>query len=219
MPDLPVLSPGLVRERVQPWSAWAWSGYWFQMFSRRSPKRSICGIFWEKAHTRQGFFLFMPKWHSVWLLSFPFHLLGSVLGLLNRLCCALSLDCWGFKWVFFRCLQEMCSEWPPQDLQAPHHAGGFGELLLHFTILQGQGESATFPGCLSPPKSVPKPQAEEPLGQGLGFVAEVEVAPHCWSPALPYVPSECSLSVARFRTGLWLFCFIIIFLILLCKTQ
>ncbi|XP_014804283.1 PREDICTED: guanine nucleotide exchange factor for Rab-3A isoform X8 [Calidris pugnax] len=37
--------------------------------------------------------------------------------------------------------EEMCSQWPPQDLQAPHHAGGFWELLLHFTILQGQDHS------------------------------------------------------------------------------
>ncbi|XP_063190746.1 guanine nucleotide exchange factor for Rab-3A isoform X6 [Chroicocephalus ridibundus] len=37
--------------------------------------------------------------------------------------------------------EEMCFEWPPQDLQAPHHAGGFWELLLHFTILQGQDHS------------------------------------------------------------------------------
>lgn len=80
----------------------------------------------------------------------------------------------------------MCSERPPQDLQAPHHAGGLGELLLHFTILQGQGESSTFPGCLSPPKSFPNPEVEEPLGQpsntqrpvGLGFVPEVKVTLH-----------------------------------------
>ncbi|XP_033371050.1 guanine nucleotide exchange factor for Rab-3A isoform X3 [Parus major] len=38
--------------------------------------------------------------------------------------------------------QEMCSEWPPQDLQAPDHAGGFWELLLHFPFLQGQDHSS-----------------------------------------------------------------------------
>ncbi|XP_071618655.1 guanine nucleotide exchange factor for Rab-3A isoform X7 [Heliangelus exortis] len=38
--------------------------------------------------------------------------------------------------------EEMCSEWPPQDLQAPNHAGGFWELLLHLTILQGQDHSS-----------------------------------------------------------------------------
>lgn len=46
----------------------------------------------------------------------------------------------------------MCSKWPPQDLQTPHHAGGFWELLLHFSVLQGQGEYSTFPGCLSSPE-------------------------------------------------------------------
>ncbi|XP_053802927.1 guanine nucleotide exchange factor for Rab-3A isoform X2 [Vidua chalybeata] len=38
--------------------------------------------------------------------------------------------------------EEMCSEWPPQDLQAPDHAGGFWELLLHFPFLQGQDHSS-----------------------------------------------------------------------------
>ncbi|XP_039559325.1 guanine nucleotide exchange factor for Rab-3A isoform X2 [Passer montanus] len=38
--------------------------------------------------------------------------------------------------------QEMCSERPPQDLQAPDHAGGFWELLLHFPFLQGQDHSS-----------------------------------------------------------------------------
>uniref|UniRef100_A0A8D2MM29 RAB3A interacting protein like 1 n=1 Tax=Zonotrichia albicollis TaxID=44394 RepID=A0A8D2MM29_ZONAL len=38
--------------------------------------------------------------------------------------------------------EEMCSERPPQDLQAPDHAGGFWELLLHFPFLQGQDHSS-----------------------------------------------------------------------------
>nr|XP_030131217.3 guanine nucleotide exchange factor for Rab-3A isoform X2 [Taeniopygia guttata] len=40
------------------------------------------------------------------------------------------------------CREEMCSERPPQDLQAPDHAGGFWELLLHFPFLQGQDHSS-----------------------------------------------------------------------------
>uniref|UniRef100_A0A8C5IK63 RAB3A interacting protein like 1 n=1 Tax=Junco hyemalis TaxID=40217 RepID=A0A8C5IK63_JUNHY len=38
--------------------------------------------------------------------------------------------------------EEMCSERPPPDLQAPDHAGGFWELLLHFPFLQGQDHSS-----------------------------------------------------------------------------
>lgn len=63
------------------------------------------------------------------------------------LCCAT-----GLLKFFSPFLQEVCSEWPPQDLQAPDHAGGFWELLLHFPFLQGQGESFTSPGCLDPPE-------------------------------------------------------------------
>uniref|UniRef100_A0A8C3P959 RAB3A interacting protein like 1 n=1 Tax=Chrysemys picta bellii TaxID=8478 RepID=A0A8C3P959_CHRPI len=36
---------------------------------------------------------------------------------------------------------EVRSEWPVPSLQTPHQAGGFWELLLHLTILQGQDHS------------------------------------------------------------------------------
>ncbi|XP_065447919.1 guanine nucleotide exchange factor for Rab-3A isoform X7 [Chrysemys picta bellii] len=37
--------------------------------------------------------------------------------------------------------EEVRSEWPVPSLQTPHQAGGFWELLLHLTILQGQDHS------------------------------------------------------------------------------
>nr|XP_023966418.1 guanine nucleotide exchange factor for Rab-3A isoform X2 [Chrysemys picta bellii] len=37
--------------------------------------------------------------------------------------------------------KEVRSEWPVPSLQTPHQAGGFWELLLHLTILQGQDHS------------------------------------------------------------------------------
>lgn len=76
---------------------------------------------------------------------------GGSLEVVALLCSAVPLDCSGLKRCFLS-LQEVCPKRPPQDLQAPHHAGGFWKLLLHFPILQGQGESSACPGCLSPPK-------------------------------------------------------------------
>lgn len=94
--------------------------------------------FQEKKNISQGFGFFLPSslcLNQGWLLSHHFHL--QVAELLD-LCCAT-----GLLKCFSLLLQEVCSERPPQDLQAPDHAGGFWELLLHFPFLQGQGESFT----------------------------------------------------------------------------
>lgn len=176
-----------------------------------------------------GFYLF--SWLTqIWLLSSHFLLLWIVLRLLN--CCAVHW--WRLK-CFFLCLQEMCSEWPPQDLQAPHHAGGFWELLLHFTILQGQGKSFTFTVCLSSPTVFQALtwrcswESALKLAETCGSwvcswsrgsswsMTRVQVSsPASYSGALPYVhsgnlSSMCSVSMVWFSTGLWLFCFIIMF--------
>lgn len=105
----------------------------------------------QKAHSSQGFFLPHAELTQGLASELPLPSLGDSVEAVELLCSAVLLDCGRLK-CFFLCLQEMCFEWPPQDLQAPHHAGGFWELLLHFTILQGQGESSAFLGCLDPPK-------------------------------------------------------------------
>ncbi|XP_065447918.1 guanine nucleotide exchange factor for Rab-3A isoform X6 [Chrysemys picta bellii] len=48
---------------------------------------------------------------------------------------------WRTKRVPVANCNEVRSEWPVPSLQTPHQAGGFWELLLHLTILQGQDHS------------------------------------------------------------------------------
>lgn len=108
--------------------------------------------FQEQKNISQGFVWFFFGFFSFFMLPDPGvasepSLPSLQVAELLDLCCAT-----GLLKCFSPFLQEVCSEWPPQDLQAPDHAGGFWELLLHFPFLQGQGESFTSPGCLDPPE-------------------------------------------------------------------
>lgn len=108
-------------------------------FHLKSPKLAIYGIFpGEKEYQPRVWFFFtfftLPEPGVASEPSLPSLHMAELLDL----CCAT-----GLLKCFSLLLQEVCSERPPQDLQAPDHAGGFWELLLHFPFLQGQGESFT----------------------------------------------------------------------------